>query len=278
MNRRTALGWTAADARAAFAAASEVGLDALCPGPGLLVVAPHPDDESLGCGGLIARAVEAGQAVTVAVLTDGAGSHPSSRAYPPARLAEVRRAELAQALNALGSGRVQAQAFDAPDGRLGEHEARAQAWLATLGEKTLGGTGWREVESQEIGPPEIGPPEIGPFAAVFAPWLADPHPDHQAAFRIARRQAALWGAALFAYPIWGLTLANEADAGIAASCVRLDVAAVIERKRAAVLAHRSQTTGLIDDDPHGFRLSDADLARHLTPFEVFMRWPTIGEG
>ncbi|HEX2943304.1 MAG TPA: PIG-L family deacetylase, partial [Rhodopila sp.] len=44
-----------------------------------LILAPHPDDESLGCGGLIATAVAAGRAPLVVILTDGAGSHPNSR-------------------------------------------------------------------------------------------------------------------------------------------------------------------------------------------------------
>ena len=46
---------------------------------------------------------------------------------------------------------------------------------------------------------------------------------------------------------------------------------MLARKRSAVAAHRSQTTALIDDDPGGFRLSEADLARHLGGYEVFMQ-------
>ena len=46
---------------------------------------------------------------------------------------------------------------------------------------------------------------------------------------------------------------------------------MLARKRAAIAAHRSQTTALIDDDTGGFRLSQADMARHLGPFEVFIR-------
>src|SRR5580704_16937481 len=48
----------------------------------LLVLAPHPDDESLGCGGLIADCQARGQPVYVLILTDGAGSHRNSREYP----------------------------------------------------------------------------------------------------------------------------------------------------------------------------------------------------
>src|SRR5262245_24685447 len=47
----------------------------------VLVLAPHPDDESLGCGGLIAACQAQGHPVHVLVLTDGAGSHRRSRQY-----------------------------------------------------------------------------------------------------------------------------------------------------------------------------------------------------
>ena len=67
-----------------------------------LVLAPHPDDESLGCGGLIAAACAGGQPPIVVVLTDGAGSHPNSRAYPPDRLRTTREAETLAALACLG--------------------------------------------------------------------------------------------------------------------------------------------------------------------------------
>ena len=238
--------WTAGQARAAFLAAPLVDLGALCPGGSLLVVAPHPDDESLGCGGLIALATQAGCKVTVAALTDGEASHPDSRAYPPARLAELRRLELRQAVDRLAGPAVAVETLGAPDGRLEACEGEAQAWLAKLGRRVS-------------------------FQAVFTTWAADPHPDHKAAFRIAAGLAAVWDADLFAYPVWGLTLADAEDAGPAAPCLRLDISTVLDRKRSAIAAHRSQTTPLIGDDPEGFRLGEADLARHLAPFEVFIR-------
>ena len=49
---------------------------------GLLVVAPHPDDESLACGGLIAESCSQNRLTRVIVVSDGTGSHPRSKAYP----------------------------------------------------------------------------------------------------------------------------------------------------------------------------------------------------
>ena len=58
-------------------------------GDGGLVVAPHPDDESLACGGLIAEARAQGRLVRVVIVSDGTGSHPASKAYPNARLRDL---------------------------------------------------------------------------------------------------------------------------------------------------------------------------------------------
>ena len=58
-----------------------------------VVVAPHADDESLACGGLLALLARQGVEAHVVVVTDGAASHPGSAMFPPARLAAVREAE-----------------------------------------------------------------------------------------------------------------------------------------------------------------------------------------
>ncbi|RKJ98019.1 PIG-L family deacetylase, partial [Pseudoroseomonas wenyumeiae] len=73
----------------------------LAPG-GLVVLAPHPDDESLGCGGLLAAAAQAGRAVAVVFVSDGGASHPRSRRYPRLALRRLREAEALAALAALG--------------------------------------------------------------------------------------------------------------------------------------------------------------------------------
>ncbi|MCW2867942.1 MAG: methyltransferase protein, partial [Marmoricola sp.] len=68
----------------------------------LVVVAAHPDDESLGAGGLVATAVRAGLTVSLVVATAGEGSHPGSPTHAPADLARRRRQETDAAARALG--------------------------------------------------------------------------------------------------------------------------------------------------------------------------------
>ena len=81
---------TAGEALAAMRELPVAGLEAILDGRRPLVLAPHADDESLGCGGLLAQAVAAGLQPGVLVLTDGAGSHPGSTRYPPARSSRTR--------------------------------------------------------------------------------------------------------------------------------------------------------------------------------------------
>lgn len=239
--------WTAKQARRSVANPLPTTLHDLCPPGAILVVAPHPDDESLGCGGLIARAADAGRQVVVAILTDGGASHPGSLRAPPERLARIRRREGREAVALLSAGAVRPAFFGAADGRLAEREPDALAWLGSLASGVAVGS-------------------------VFVSWSADPHPDHQAAFRIARRFATRRAAAFRAYPVWGLILEDEADAGAAARAVGLDVGGVLDRKRSAIAAHRSQTTALVADAPDAFRLTPQDLARHLTPLEPMFLW------
>lgn len=47
-------------------------------GERLLVLAPHPDDEVIGCGGLVAQHLDERRAVRVIVATDGAEAQPSA--------------------------------------------------------------------------------------------------------------------------------------------------------------------------------------------------------
>ena len=67
-----------------------------------IVVAPHPDDESLACGGLIAEACRQGLRGKVVIVSDGVGSHPNSKAYPPDRCRALREEEAKQAGAELG--------------------------------------------------------------------------------------------------------------------------------------------------------------------------------
>jgi LmbE family N-acetylglucosaminyl deacetylase len=86
------------------------------PGRGdrLLIVAPHPDDETLGCGGLIRQAMANGAAVDVVIMTNGDASEWSvllgEREIPwnPANLIELGRKRQRESLRALSEAGVSA--------------------------------------------------------------------------------------------------------------------------------------------------------------------------
>jgi LmbE family N-acetylglucosaminyl deacetylase/SAM-dependent methyltransferase len=126
------------------------------------VLAAHPDDETLGAGGLIASCAEAGIPVSVVVAT----------------VAEpARAAELADALDRLGvtTGPV---LLGLTDGRL-KHEADA---LRSGLEQVLRADGTRRL--------------------VLAPWPGDRHGDHRTLGREAAEVCAAAGHTLRYYPIW----------------------------------------------------------------------------
>ena len=81
-----------------------------------MVVAPHPDDEVLGVGGVLAEVAGA----DVVAVTDGEASHPDSTVYSQEALAAVRRDETATALTALGQDPSWVFRLGHPDGRVDE--------------------------------------------------------------------------------------------------------------------------------------------------------------
>ena len=129
----------------------------------MLVIAPHPDDETLGCGGLIAACVERGHRVHTIFVTDGGASHPNSRLWSRPRLAACREAEAAEALRRLGAGneprtflRLEDAAMPAPG--TSAHSQAVAAIAAIL--RTLA-------------------PRL-----IVLPWRRDPHCDHRASWQL----------------------------------------------------------------------------------------------
>jgi LmbE family N-acetylglucosaminyl deacetylase len=216
---------------------------------GVLVIAPHPDDESLGCGGLIAACRERGLVVRVVLWTDGSASHPRSRAYPPERLAALRREEAHAAGAALGVLPDQIVDFGLADGQA-----------------PLSGGALHRVADRIVA--ELRAHDIG---TVCTTWLHDPHPDHLSAYRAARLAARQTGARVLCYPVWSWTLPEQAWLPAEpVSGARIDVGPFRARKRQAIDCHRSQIEDLITDDPMGFRLTPEQLALFDRPYEVFI--------
>jgi LmbE family N-acetylglucosaminyl deacetylase len=214
-----------------------------------IVIAPHPDDESLACGGLIAGACEQGLRGQVVIVSDGAGSHRSSKTYPPNRLSALREDEAKQAGAELGLRPEDMLFLRLPDRSVPCEGAEAE----------------RAIEAIVDCARKIG------AGSLFVSWRHDPHCDHEASYRIARAvQRRAGEIRLFEYVVWGHTLApdTEVDPIRGGFRIRIDRDAQ-EKKRRAIAAHRSQTSALIDDDPGGFLFGQIDLAHFDRAYEFF---------
>ena len=222
-----------------------------------VVVVPHPDDEALGCGGLLALLRQAGVPVAAVLVSDGSMSHPGSQAFSPVARRELRYAEFRHALAVLGVDESDDNVLylGLPDGQV--PAAAGQPGFA----EATGQLAAFLAENQA--------------ATVLLPWRRDPHPDHRAT-------ATLVAAALaqlpqpprrLEYVVWAWERAAPADLPQPGegSGFRLAIAAVLATKQRAIAAHRSQLApGTIPDDPGGFLLSAAMLAHFAQPTEAFI--------
>lgn len=208
----------------------------------LVVVAPHPDDEILGVGGLLAMCAPSVRTMLVAV-TDGEASHPGSALWSPSELGAVRRRESADGLRILGST-TEAARLGVPDGDVRAHEVELVRELVAL---------------------------LRPTDLVCTTWRWDGHPDHEATGRAAASACRTVGAALLEYPVWMWHWASR-DAELPWSrAVRVELsAAAAARKALALQAHVSQ----LSHDPttrRGPIVAPWAAERLLRPFELFFQ-------
>jgi LmbE family N-acetylglucosaminyl deacetylase/SAM-dependent methyltransferase len=218
----------------------------------VLVVAPHPDDETLGAGGLIATAADAGVPVHVVLVSRGEGSHPDSSTTSATELATRRTAEFRAALDTLHPA-VTWTLLDVPDGGLREEpetlHAALRAHLAQREGRTL----------------------------LVAPWEGDGHRDHRVAGEVAR---AVAGAAapgapdveLLAYPIWAWHWDDPAAPTLPLAGIRPLVLTddVLDRKRRALDAHASQVRPLSPAPGDEPVVDDRHARHHLRSEEWFL--------
>lgn len=219
---------------------------AVCDLGRVVILAPHADDESLGCGGLLALLADAGCPAHVVVVTDGTRSH-DSETWPPEKLRALREAEAQRAVRHLG------------------HDRRVEFLRHTDCGLPDEGTDAFEAAADRLA--ELVA-DLAPDTLVV-PWRRDPHCDHVATWQLAharRDPSVRW----VEYPVWAWTDRDAAPLDGEATAWRVDVSSVVKRKAQAVAAHRSQTTRLIDDDPDGFLLEPSMLAHFERPWELFL--------
>jgi LmbE family N-acetylglucosaminyl deacetylase len=172
----------------------------------VLILAPHPDDEAIGCGGTIIHHVEQGDKVSAVFLTSG---ELGLKKYSRERAWQIREAEAQRSAKVLGIRSV--TFLRQPDWMLGDHlPAAAKALSAVM-----------EQERPEI---------------IYLPHPDDGHPDHQACLPMLKRalkRTGLGTVELRGYEVWTpLTRYDLAQ----------DITQFMPRKLRALRCHRSQLT------------------------------------
>jgi len=169
----------------------------------VLVLAAHPDDESLGCGGILALHNRQGNPIKVIFVTSGMTGDPQGY-YRGLDYRELRRNEARKATRVLG---IEALEFwDYPDGKLPEASDLSVRLLALLRREK---------------------PDI-----VYRPSLDEIHPDHWAlasAFAEASQQYE-WSLMDYCYEVWGTVQPTHV----------IDISPVWERKAKAIGQYESQ--------------------------------------
>ena len=234
--------------RAGARTLDESQLKALSP---IVVLAPHPDDETLGCGGLLATASQLGLEPRVAFLTDGAASHTDSPTWPKERLAEVRKAEALAALSDLGVPERCAMFLGWPDSApypagSAQHRrsiAELLEWFATFTPKSL-----------------------------WAPWPQEAHCDHEAAAALAdaARLAAAMPLRRMDFMVWGWESEHLISGHGGDHVWTLPCREHVDRRRRALSRHRTQAPGLITDAAWSFLIPPELAALTERPAEVFL--------
>jgi LmbE family N-acetylglucosaminyl deacetylase len=176
-------------------------------GPRVLVLSPHPDDESLGCGGTLAMLTRAGVPVDVAYMTRGEmGGKPGVKlpVIDQFVLGNQRSLEAAAACRTLGVGK--AFFLKGCDGQVDQRPELSDEIFQLL--------------------------ESGGYTTVFCPWPFDVHKDHCATFdwlaaalEHLDRNLDVW-----LYEVWSTLHPNK--------LVAID--ATLEIKRQAIQAHVTQ--------------------------------------
>jgi LmbE family N-acetylglucosaminyl deacetylase len=202
----------------------------------VLVIAPHPDDESIGCGGTIRLHAQQGDRVSVVFLTSG---ELGLKHLPRDQAWNIREAEACAAAEVLGI--AETHFLRLPDWYVGENAGSAAAALAGA--------------LRTIAPDQI-----------YLPHAGESHPDHQAAQTLLR-EALLAAdrppASILAYEVW-TPLANYDHVE--------DISATMRKKLVAVRCYRSQLQGFrYDRAVRGLGAYRGALAGRCRYAEVFQR-------
>jgi LmbE family N-acetylglucosaminyl deacetylase len=152
-------------------------------GKSMLILAPHQDDEAIGCGGALILQLRTGNAASIVLLQDGADGHEELGMSRQA-MTEMRNEESRRAAAVVGMVGMDTPLF-LGYARLAESVPRASEQVRAI---------IRERKTD----------------AVFVPFVLDAHPDHRSAnYILAEALKGIdWNVRVFGYEVWGLCIPN----------------------------------------------------------------------
>lgn len=190
-----------------------------------IIFSPHQDDETLGCGGLIAIKREMGIPIKVIFLTDGQKSHTATPwIKPPENLIQIRKQEATTALHILGVEVSDIHFFDLIDGTLNYlSNEQYQNTIKHLVELI-----------QTFKPGEI-----------YVPHRKDNHPDHECTYKFVKAaiEQSQIELDILQYPIWIFWLSPlfiKLRFSDLTGAYRLYINSVLEQKKRAITVYKSQ--------------------------------------
>ncbi|AFY56672.1 putative LmbE-like protein [Rivularia sp. PCC 7116] len=192
-----------------------------------IVFSPHQDDETIGCGGMIALKRSLGIPVKVVFLTDGRyGSKPDW--VHPENVIQYRQEEAHKALEVLGIEASQAEFLNQTDGSLAHLSSEKHNLLTAQLVEIL-----QSFEPQEV----------------YVPHHQDGHPDHEATYYLVQSaiEQSKMQIELLQYPIWMMwrnPLSSHQYFHKNVSAYRLSIGNFKHKKHQAIAAYKSQTPNL----------------------------------
>jgi LmbE family N-acetylglucosaminyl deacetylase len=217
------------------------------------IITPHPDDQLLGCGGVIALLAKFEIPIHIVVMSDSAGLHSGAVEYPPNPLQSVRQREITDPLRILGVSPGSLSFLNLSNEQIPSSETR---YFSAV------------VEALRM--------VISVFApsTIIVPWRRDRHCDHKATWEIAQTAVAQteFSGRWMEYAAWLVEPGDDPmfpEPG-EMDIFRFDISSVLEQKREAIACHRSWTIEQTGEDSNCSRLNENALGRDNVPWEVFL--------
>ena len=214
-------------------------------GKRIIIIAPHPDDEILGCAGLLQQLAALKRDIILVAVSNGTQSHPDSRLYTPEQLNWIRPAETQHALDTLGiSHTVKRIALNLMDGEITQQKDQLHQALTAL---------------------------IGADDILISTFDKDGHPDHEATGQVVQKLANDMHLVCYQMLIWAWHWAMPNDKRIPwQKMLKLPLTAQqLQHKNKAISCFKSQ----LEVDHSTAQppvLSKRTIQRILMPYEVYL--------